>query len=363
MFFPVFRKIFWPVLAAFLSMLLVTVSARAEPKTYPSITGAIPIEIENDWTYESDDRANHNNDLYATIEPEVTLHFSPHWSIFAHAVLEPVTSAEQFENRVFEDHGLYLEDFVLQFDNGTFGVRAGKLNVGFGVAWDKTPGVFGTDFAEDGYETSERIGAIGSYAVKAGSMGTHKLSAGSFFRDTTVFSESTFRGRGDTRKRDGGVSNTESFESFILALDGGGISGLGKLGYHAAYMHQARGNGDVASEDSIAVALFTSVELGQGITVSPLVEYVHQENAAGTSDARDFLTVAGQAEWNGFNAAIAWTLRDTANTTGDDDYQLQLSAGYAFESGFSIDIGWKIAEEAGINTETLGAIVAYTIEF
>ena len=79
---------------------------------------------------------------------------SPHWSIFAHAVLEPVTSAEQFEKWVFEDHGLYLKDMVLQFDNGTFGARAGKLNVGFETAWDKTPGVYGTDYAEDGYHAA-----------------------------------------------------------------------------------------------------------------------------------------------------------------------------------------------------------------
>lgn len=350
------------LIAAALSFVLTT-SAQAKMRTYPSISGAVPIEIENDWTYKSDDRANQNNDLYATIEPEVTVHFSPHWSIFAHAVLEPVRSAEKFDNRVFEDHGLYLEDLSLQFDNGSIGVRAGKLNVGFGVVWDKAPGVFGSDFAEDGYETSERIGLIGSYVVKGGPMGTHKVSAGSFFRDTTVLSQSTFRGRGDTRKKDGGVSNTESFDSFIVALDGGNIGGLGKLGYHAAYMHQARGAGDVASEDSVAVALFTRFDAGQGITVSPLVEYVHQENADGASDERDFLTVAGLAEWNGFNVAVAWTARDTNNMTGDDDFLFQLSAGYAFDSGFSIDIGWKIAEEAGINTETLGAIVAYTLEF
>lgn len=342
---------------------LSTPSLQAQQKAYPSISGVIPIEIENDWTYKSDDRSNHNNDLYTTIEPELTVQLSPHWSIFAHAVLEPVVAAEKFENRVFEDHGLYLEDFALQFDNGTFGARAGKLNVGFGVAWDKTPGVYGTDFAEAGYETSERIGIIGSYAINAASMGTHKLSAGSFFRDTTVFSQSTFRGRGDTRKRDGGVSNTESFESFIVALDGGKIAGLGKLGYHAAYMHQAKGSGDVGDEDAFAVALFTTFDLGGGVAFSPLVEYVHQDNAGGARDERDFLTLAGQAEWKGFNLAIAWTGRDTNNTTGEDDFQAQLSVGYVFDFGLTVDIGWKIAEEAGINTETLGAIAAYKIEF
>jgi len=68
--------------------------------------------------------------------------------------MEPVTSAEIFENRVFEDHGLYLMDLAPQFDNGTFGARAGKLNVGCKIAWDKTPGVYGTDYAEDGYHAA-----------------------------------------------------------------------------------------------------------------------------------------------------------------------------------------------------------------
>ena len=93
------------------------------------------------------------------------------------------------------------------------------------------------------------------------------------------------------------------------------------------------------------------------------MEYVHQDNAGGASDERDFLTLAGQAEWNGFKLAVAWTGRDTSNAAEDDDFQVRLSAGEKVEIGFSADIGWKIAEEAGINTETLGAIAAYSIEF
>lgn len=351
------------VLSVCVMACLVPATLQAQQQTYPSLSGAVPIEIENDWTYKSDDRANHNNDLYATVEPEATLRFSPEWSVFAHAVLEPVRPPQQFENRVFEDHGLYLEDLALQFETGPIGVRGGKLNVGFGIGWDKTPGVFGTDFAEDGYETSERIGLIGSYTVMAGAGGKHKLSAGSFFLDTTVFSQSTLRGRGDTRKRDGGVSNTEGFDSFIVAVDGGDIAGLGKLGYHAAYMHQARGAGDPEDENSVAVAAYTTIEVSPGVNLFPLVEYIYQDSAGGAGDRRDFLTLAGQAEWKGFNVTVAWTGRDTSDGTGDDDFQLQFSAGYAFDSGVSIDIGWKIADEAGIKTETLGALAAYNIEF
>ena len=338
-------------------------SAIAQTKNGPSASGEVAIEIQNDWNYRSDDRANLYNDLFTKIEPSLTVRFAPEWSLFAHAVLEPVTPADQFENRAFEDHGLFVEDLYLEFDNGTFGARAGKLNVGFGVAWEIAPGVYGRDFAEDGYETSERIGVIGSYTLDAARAGRHRFSAGSFFQDTTVLSESTFRGRGDTRRQDGGVSNTESFESFILSANGENIAALGKLGYHVAYMHQAKGAGDAADEDSIAVALFSSFDIGGGVTFSPLLEYVRQDSPGGVADdERDFLTLAGTAEWKGFNVAAAWTRRDT-DSIPDDDYQFQLSAGYAFGFGVSVDVGWKIANEGGIETRTIGILVAYGLEF
>lgn len=179
-----------------------------------------------------------------------------------------------------------------------------------------------------------------------------------------MLSQSTLRGRGDTRERDGGVSNTEDFSSYILAIDGGRISGLGNLAYHAAYMHQAEGRGDTADENSVAVAIYTNFALGAGIMISPMMEYVNQQNVGGAvAEDRDFLTLAGQAEWRGFNLAVAWTRRDTDKAVDENDRQFQVSVGYEFDSGLTFDVGWKIAEEANVETRTLGAIATYTVEF
>ena len=128
-------------------------------------------------------------------------------------------------------------------------------------------------------------------------------------------------------------------------------------------MRQACGIGDAEHEHAVAAALFANFDLGQGIVFSPFAEIIHQENAGGASANRDFLTLAGQVEWGGWNFAVAWTARNTNNATEDADFQFQWSAGYLFDFGLLVDIGWKIAEEAGINTETLGALAAYTIEF
>ncbi len=108
----------------------------------PSVSGVLSFEFQNDWNYASDDRANLNNTLSPKVEPSVTFAFSPRWSAFAHAVLESVGSAAKFENRAFEDIGLYMEDLYVEFSGDRFGAKAGKLNPGFGVAWDKAPGIY-----------------------------------------------------------------------------------------------------------------------------------------------------------------------------------------------------------------------------
>lgn len=351
-------------LAAAIAASSFTHSAMAADR-FPSVSGEIGFELQNDWNYKSDDRANLNNNLSPTIEPSATFRLSPRWSVFAHAVMETVGDAAQFENRAFEDIGLYMEDLYLEFSGDRFGAKAGKLNPGFGIAWDMTPGLYGTDLAED-YEISERIGFVGNWQVGAGRYGTHTVSGATFFADTTIFSESALRGRGDTREEDGGVSNTESFKSFVAALNGGEIPAMGKLGYHLSFMRQAKGAGDTANEHSIAAAVYSSFDLGGGVSFDPLFEAVHQTDQGGVAGRdRLYLTLAGQIGWQGWNLAASWTERETDNPTAatNTDSHFQLSAGYAFEFGLSIDVGWKVSEDGGTETRTLGVLAAYTIEF
>tara|TARA_R110000868_G_scaffold2930_6_gene19958 strand:+ start:10718 stop:11845 length:1128 start_codon:yes stop_codon:yes gene_type:complete len=351
-------------LAGLLAAVISVTAAQAETKS-PRISGEVSFELQDDWTYKSDDRGNLNNHLFATVEPSVTFAIAPGWSVFAHAVLEPSGSPAKFENRMFEDTALYLADFYVEFAEGRFGAKAGKLNPGFGVAWDMAPGVYGSDLAED-YEISERIGVVGSWQVGAGRYGDHTVSGSTFFADTSIFSESALRSRGDLREGDGGLSNTESFRSFVVALNGENIPGAGKLGYHLSYMKQAAGAGNTADEKAFAAALYTSFGLGGGVAFNPLVEGVRIIDQGGTAGVdRTYLTVAGQLEWQNWNLAASVTERETNNVTtaNDTDTHMQISAGYTFDFGLSIDVGWKISEDAGTETRTLGAVAAYTVTF
>lgn len=346
--------------------LLPAISGAAETQTFPRIEGAVPIEIQDDWNYDSDSADNEHNQLSTLTEPEVTVWFAPGFSLFAHAVLQSVKDPDPGDDRYFEDHGLFVEDLFLRYQTGRFAVRGGKLTPKFGRGWEETPGVYGTDFGEAGYEFAERIGIEGSATFELAGGGTHTLSASTFFLDTSVLAHSTLKGRGTLGRADGGVSNTEDFSSFALTLDGADFAGVEGMRYHAAYISQRRGVGNDADETGVAFALSHSLALTRDLTLTPFVEFIHFDDAEGVDNQdRNFITVAGHLDWRNWNLALALVGRETDNADGTetDDFMFQASVGYGFDCGLGVDVGWKIANEANIEVRTLGVLFAYAVEF
>ena len=66
-----------PALAAALTAGLAPLSAHAQDgPTFPRVEVEIPMELQNDHVIESDDSDAEINDLFATIEPGVSLRFT-----------------------------------------------------------------------------------------------------------------------------------------------------------------------------------------------------------------------------------------------------------------------------------------------
>ncbi len=337
----------------------------AEVKSYPYVSGEVAIEIQNDWTYQSDNGDAVLNDLTTLTEPQAVLHFTPELSFLVHGVIQAIRDPGPRDDRVFEDHGIFIEDIYLKYATDWFSVFAGKFTPNFGLGWDITPGVYGTDFGEAGYELAEQIGLGATVTFANKRLGAHTLSASTFFADTTVLSQSAINNRGRTRLSSGGPGNTEDLSSFAVALDGEKIPALPGFGYHIAFVSRADGAGSTEDETGIAIAAMYSFSVG-GIGVSPFIEYVHFDDLGGTSgDEVDFLTTSLQLTWKKWNLAFSRTARDTdiAGGTDTDDHLVQISAGYAFEFGLGIDIGWKTTEEANIDSETLGVLLTYGLTF
>ena len=200
------------------------------------LDGQIGFEIQNDGGYDSDDPDNEQDQLSLKIEPEVTFGLAAGLSIYAHGVLQPVREAQPGESRYFGDNGFAIEDLFLAYETGRYAIQGGKFTPAFGIGWDVTPGIYGSGFAEDGYEFAERIGLAGSVGFGDSEIGSHKITAHGFFLDTSILSETLGRGRGTTDKEDGGPSNTEDLSSYAVTLDGEDVAGIKGLGYRVSYI-------------------------------------------------------------------------------------------------------------------------------
>lgn len=329
----------------------------------PSLHIIVSNEIQNDWTFDSDDNDNELNDLYGTIEPFVALNLTPELSIESGLVLEPVDDPDPGDSRAFQDEGLYIETLGIVYAADRYSLYGGKFNPTFGVAWDMAPGVYGTDFAED-YELTERIGFGGSLAGGSDELGTHTLSGNLFFLDTTVLSESAFDNRGRTKKSDGGVSNTESLESFSVTLDGGDMPFLPNLSYSLGLERQEGGRNDPEDELGFVAGLYGGLDLTSGLSFEPIFEYAYFDNAEGQNQDRQYVT-AGAALYRGpWNLSASYTGRftDPDDESNIDDTLLQASVGYEFDFGLGVDIGYRYSDEDNVESHTLGLLFAYEFD-
>ena len=352
------------VLATMFWLVAMVPTWATESTEYPRISGEVLVEIETDWTYDSDDRDEELYDLYTTTEPVLIAHFLPGLSILVHGVLEPVEDPGARDDRAFDDHGIFIEDLYLQYEDDLISFGGGKFTPNFGLAWDLAPGIYGADFAEDTYEFSERIGIGGSLIFRSDQLGEHVISASTFFLDTTFLSHSFLDGRSENNRSDGGVSNTEDLSSFAVGLDGD-IHPLPGFNYHLAGIHQEAGRGDEADEGGFAIAATYTANIGD-LEFVPFIEYAYFDDADGLAGAkRDLLTTSLALYWRGWNLSTSRTSRgtDPPDEAEVDDELFQISVGYEFDFGLTLDAGWRVAEEEEIDSEILGFLATYTLAF
>ena len=334
-------------------------SAFAEEQSYPKISGELSVEIENDWTYQSDDPNSEINDLYPTIILGTNVALSEKFSINLEATLEPVEDATS--NRVFQDLGGYLNIITANYDAERYSIYAGKFTPNFGIAWEIAPGIYGTNLNED-YELAEMIGFGGSVNFEAG--GVHTLSASTFFRDTTFLSNSVGTKRGPLTLSDGGPANTEDFSSYAVALDGG-FNGLAGFRYHAGFSSLAAGEGGDSRQLGYVIGAEYAFNIGEDVTISPMTEYAYFDNSGGISDdTAKYLTVGVALNYENWVASTTYQRRDTdtAGVTTDDDV-IDLTVGYEFDMGLGIAAAWRVAEEDNVGSNGLGLLVSYAIGF
>lgn len=340
---------------------------KQEPQSnYPMVSGEVVIELQNEYTTDSDDPATDDyNNMFLRTEVAPTIQFNENFSIDGVLVFENIQDREPNEDNFFDNEGIFIEEIKLNYENGPWAAWAGKFNPGFGVGWDFR-GIWGEDFAED-YEITEKIGVGASYTFETAQFGAHTFAANTFFADTTFLSGSVITKRDVLDKDDGGVSNTEDFSSFVVSLSGEDLAGVENLYYTLGYRNQSEGDADTGgdNETGFVVTLGHNFAVSERVEMDALVEYVDINNfEAGTDDNRYLTTSLITTIDDQWNVAASYTSRDIDSTGGDsDDHLFQLSGGYDFGQGTTAEIGWRNAEEGNVDTDIVGALVRHTFEF
>ena len=337
--------------------------SQAEPAAYPYVEGAGEITIGDDFVVSSDDPAGEVNDLFFEGELGPKVFLTPLAAINFGITAESVEDPAPFEDRAFGDIGLYVDTLNLELSNGTTTFLAGKFGAGFGTAWDVTPGVYGTDFAED-YELSEQLGFGLSHAFATG-FGTHTLGANVFAADTSVLSESAFTNRGRLSRFDGGAGNTGRLDNFSITLDGSDMPGLDGVSYHLGYRHLIAGVGDDHDENGFVAGLARETELANGMTLGINGEAAFLHNAFGSADDALYLTSGVYLQNGPWHGELAGTIRRLDFGDGGDQSDLlaQVSAGYAFDNGFDVSLGYAYARADKIEAHVVGLRLTKEFEF
>lgn len=346
---------------------------EAAPRSYPYLKGEVELEFEHDNTFDADDPDAEGSDSYNTTTVTVGAYFSQRFSLHGTFVFEPVLDPEPGEDRFFEDHGLYAEELYAKLTFDPFELYAGKFNPAFGKAWDDTPGVYGTDLAED-YEFTERVGAGFSVERDQTALGKLTFKGAAFTADTSVLSNSAITNRGQTRREDGGLSNTGDLDSFAFSIESEEIPGFAGLSFNIGNVHQAAGIDDLDDQNGFVFGLQLE-RTYNNVKVEAIGETAYFDYGGNLYDEDEddlfvdtlwYYTLGAQATINDkYRVSASYTARyaDLIDGTEFDDYQYQVSAGLKLGRDWWLDAGYKFLQEQDEESHTVGLLLTKTIEF
>jgi hypothetical protein len=319
---------------------------------------------------------------------------------------EPAARDPDGRNRFFATQAAWLDEANITWTRGPLDLFGGKIHPRFGSAWDRGPGLFGTDFGRR-YELTEKLG-FGAriwWSDLVGltrRFGTHNVQFEAFQNDTTSLSNGAFTRRfaftqqrldpatGDlvdvprlsfrNTRLAGGPDNRGGLPGQVLSFAGFGIPmPRGLAGYTISLSNRQPGSdaiaaGRAAPERGISVGAFWTVPLPFRLTAAPFVEWVRQEGADGYSGrSRDWLTAGAdirRAPWTLSLAYLASWERDRVagrqtrdQPTASLSYDLNFLAPMPILRATTVTVGWRRLREDRVATNDFGAAVSWAYKF
>ncbi|MEO1604297.1 MAG: hypothetical protein AAFU34_03170 [Pseudomonadota bacterium] len=337
-------------------------SQEAIGQTFPHVTGNIITRLGYNGDYQADSPRVEADDVFVQVIASPVFHFSDRFRFNTELRVEAVVPPT--DDRAFEDQGLFARFLQLEYDvTDQISVHAGKMTPSFALASFVTPGMFGNSYSKE-IELIDRVGFGGSYKFGGNARGHHTLTFNTFFKDTSVFSESFGSNRGRTSIDDGGASNTEGFDSFTLSLEGQHMDRFPGLTYKLGLIHQGRGVDGVADETGISASVVQTFETAKGDNWSVIGELAAFDNFEGTADDIVYASAGLVYQTGPWTAVLSgtWRPRDLADGRNFDDYTLQTSIEYDLGKGYSAALAHEFNRDENLDNRRLGFRFSKVIE-
>jgi hypothetical protein len=325
-------------------------------------------ETQLEEGYDADNSNDERTNLFGRSELLPTIPINDKFFVDGTIVLEPLQDSPAGEDTFFDQEGIFIENVKLNYQDGAIHAFAGKFNPDFGKAWDWGRGIWSEDFAED-YEVTQKIGFGGAYTLDMADAGSHTFTASTFYNDTTILSESIITRIDRVRQADGGAGNTQDFSSYVLSLAGEEIAEVEGLSYQVAVRHLAGADNSTTGtndEDGFTAGFGYVFPVSENVEMDALVEFADIKNFEGSAEDKQFIyaNLITRIDEN-WNVTAGYTQRKTeaAGAADVNDDLLQLSGGYDFGNGFTLETGIRSSEEANEDKNIIGGLARYVMEF
>jgi hypothetical protein len=356
-----------------LPAMMATALAGGDAAGEKAISGSLTTELEYERFYGSGAAIN---DVTVDIAGAVAVRLGGGFSLTGSAEIEqnnyPTGNGWYF----LYDTGVNLDYLRANYGGERFLVYGGFIEPNiFGTDYPHIPALWGTYLVKDA-EIEHRAGGGGRVDLGDAATGTHRIEAALFTVNTSWFGGWAFDKRsGRTRRGDGGVGNTNGLKNAWAMLNGGGIPGLDGFTYYLSGTRQAADlifdsagsrATDTADEYRARAALQQKVALSNRSDLTLTGDYIRYWNANGFDGARrDYATLGGRLTYAAWYASAYGTRRwiDGENGTNSNDYDVVLTLGHVFESGFDVALEWALDRELGVHQRSVAATISKSFTF
>lgn len=364
----------------FIFLLCANVLFARAPKKYPNIEGEVLVQFQADRILSTQKDGISANNAFVYIQSDFALNFNKNWSAKTQWRIQPndvITTRDPVNPERFRtflspergvnlsESGLIIEELKIDFENEDFGFYAGKFDPGFGTAHKKQKriGVFASQFTED-YNLREKIG-VGV----VGMLENSKISANSFFNDTTGLSRSALNNRGRAGRSDGLAGNNGTLSSYSIDMEGENFFGVHGWFYNVGFRSLSVDNlPNKKTEKGYVFGSEFLYEVGLDTALIPFFEIVKIDNFTGeTNRDATYTTMALIGRYGGWTASgsfLTRTIKQPLRSAGGiSDRQFELAIGYKFTDNLTIDVSRALIKEDNRKASLIGVNLTYGYRF